>query len=988
MVDFSARMRRDGVRSLLAVALASVSSFALSGPAQAQSPDAAAHAALAEREYDIPAQPLSSALVRFAEQSDLQVLFSQADVAGMNSRPVRGRFAPEAALAQLLPPGAPRIEIAGDRLVRTDLLRPQRAENDGASGDEEIVVTGTRIRGAAPVGSQLVTLDRVEIEQSGLATTEQVTRTLPQVFGGDIAQHVSFQGGNIGGGSTINLRGLGADATLSLINGRRLPSIGLRGNFADVSTIPVSAIERIEVLPDSASAIYGSDAVGGVVNFIMRRDFGGAEFRARYGGVTEGDLTETRFAAAAGRSFGPLSLFASFEHFDREALAMADRAFLADSDLTALGGGNFDLLRSNPTTLIVSGLGAFAVPFGQDGTDLEESDLIAGLTRTANANEGLDALPTQTQNALFISGVLDLGPGLELFGDVRLVERSFLARNGHVSQRFVIPATNAFRAVHGLFPGRTVQADYDFYRDLGPRTEIGDFTLIDLALGARWSVGEMWAVEPTLAYARFGGGHRIENLINTTALSAALASSDPALAFNPLGDGSFTSAGTLESIRGYTLSDVVSEVWSIAAKADGDLFHLPAGAVRTALGADYRGEFYQIGGELFVTGTAPTPRSSTSNGRTITALFAEALIPLFGPEFAPPIGERIDLSLAARFERYSDFGETTNPKLGLEWSLSDALTLRASYGRSFRAPNLADLDPGSSINTRQVRGINITDPVSSTGVSQIIFIAGANPDLHEQTAESWSAGFAYDPPRPSGLRFSANYFDVRFSDRISSITNIAAAMFPNSEFASLVDRSPDPAVVAALIAEAQTLGTSGGFSAGDIDAIVDVRSMNLARTEVRGFDLSAGYAFGLGTGALELSADATWLTEFLRQAAPSSVARDVVGTVGNPVDWRARLSAVWRHEAWSLAAFVNYTGAYRDNLSAPQRDIDAWTTLDLNLSFDLPHGDGFAPRLAFSVNNAFDEDPPFVNNALGFGYDPANAHPLGRFLAVELSTRF
>ncbi|WP_167755767.1 TonB-dependent receptor plug domain-containing protein [Vitreimonas flagellata] len=230
--------------------------------------------------YNIPAQPLPAALLAFAQQSGVEVLFAYDEVSGVRAPALVGAHTRADALRILLSgadisanvgaDGVVRLEYPSRpqgeaRLIPTDAPasttapnRPAPAALDPIDGDD-LVVTGTRIRGAGPIGSHVVTLDHVAIEESGLATSEELMRTLPQNFGGGFAQHVSFQNGNIGGGSGVNLRGLGADATLTLVNGRRQPVMGLRGNFTDISSIPASAIERIEVLPDSASAIYGSE---------------------------------------------------------------------------------------------------------------------------------------------------------------------------------------------------------------------------------------------------------------------------------------------------------------------------------------------------------------------------------------------------------------------------------------------------------------------------------------------------------------------------------------------------------------------------------------------------------------------------------------------------------------------------------------------------------------------------------------------------------
>lgn len=978
---------------------------------------AAATAVADERTYafDFQQVSLSEALRTYAKITGQQIIFTEDLVAGRAAPTLKGVYTAQDALAQLLARTGLTIERspAGAIMVRRIVAAPARSQSqattsppaapsgqDKASngteadgGDdgqsvEKVTVTGTRIRGRGPVGSHVVTIDKEAIEQSGFSTTEQLIRSIPQNFGGGFAQHITFQLGNIGGGSGINLRGLGSDATLTLVNGRRLPVMGLRGDFADISGIPVSAIERVEVLPDSASAIYGSDAVGGVVNFILRNDFEGLELGARAGAVTEGGLHETRVTAAAGDRFGALKLFGAFEHLQRSDLDMADRAYLANNDLRPLGGNDFRGLRSNPTTLIVSGgLGSFGVPAGQDGTSLAESALLAGVTNRNNGNEGLDALPDQSQDALYLSASVELSPDIEMFADAWLVDRSFRSANAHVTSRFTIPASNAFRAVNNLFAGRTVQADYDFYDDLGPRVEDGDISTTFLAFGATVGVGDTWRIEPAVTYGRLEGSHFIRNLVNTTALNAALANNDPAFAFNPFGDGSHTNPATLETIRGYTESALLSKVWSVSAKADGELFDLPAGPIRVALGADYRQEFFEVGGETFVTGTAPIVRTFSSNDRNVKAAFAEVLVPVFGPDFEPPLGQRLDISIAGRAEQYSDFGETANPKIGLAWQVADGLSLRTSYGRSFRAPNLPDLDPTGTLGLRQVRGLNITDPVSPTGRSNIIIILGSNPDLTEQRAEALSAGMTVAPF--SDFKLDLDYFDVQFSDRISSISNVAASLSPNSEFASLVDRTPDPAYVAALLAEAASLGTSGGFSPADISAIVDARVFNLAVTDVRGLDLGISARFDVGPGELNLRGDATYILEFLRAGTSAAPVVDVVGTVGNPLRLKARGGATWSTDRLSGSVFVNYTDDFHDNLSSPRRAVESWTTIDLRLSASLPQL-GFAqhPEIALSVINVFDEEPSFVNNSSGQGYDPSNADPLGRFVAIELSSQF
>lgn len=954
-------------------------------------------------EFDIAAQPLSSALSEFARQARVNALYFSDDLQRLPSSQLRGAYTRQQALDLLLARSGYNGRISGGNLLlaQEQPSRPQQesaangaettpasdAAINGRESDEEIVVTGTRIRGQAPVGANVITVDRQEIEESGLSTGEQLIRALPQAYGGGFAQNVGFSFGNTGGGSGINLRGLGADATLTLVNNRRLPVMGTNSNFVDISSIPVTAIERIEVLPDSASAIYGSDAVGGVVNFVLRQDFEGAELRLRHGAVTHGGLHETRVAGAAGHDFGPLNVFVAVEHFERSALSMQDRDYLANSDLRRFGGSDFRLLNANPANLIISGLGARPVPSGQDGSDLSDADVIAGPLNMQNQNEALDALPESSYDAIYTAARWGVAPNLEVYGEARFVAREYSQRGSHVTQRITIPSTNAFRTVNNLFAGRTLQADYDFTRDLGPRIDFGDMETVDLAAGATFHLGDDWSFEPSLSYSRVGGNHRLGLIINSTALIAALASSDPDVAFNPFGDGSFTNPATLAKLRGYTHNNLESEVWSTALKADGTLFDLPAGSVRTAFGVDYRQEFFEIAGETFSSGTAPAPRVSSSNGRSVSAIYGELLLPVVGNGFLAQLGERFDLSLAVRHERYSDFGGTTNPKLGLVYEPVTGLSFRANWGQSFRAPNLSDLDTDNFSGRRLVRAQNQIDPGAPSGRSNAILVFGANPDLTEQRAQSWSAGITIDPPTAPGLRFDAGYFDVQFSDRIGRINNLVVALTPGSEFSALVNRAPDDALITALLAEANLQGTGGGFNVADISVVVDVRSQNLAVTNINGFDVATSWnAADVLGGELELSASATYIIAFERAVTPAAPVLDVAGTFGNPTNLRGRFGATWRNDAYSLAAFANYTGRSEDRLSSPARDIDEWITVDLTASAALWGGGG--PRLTLSATNVFDENPPFVNNGLGIGYDPANADPLGRFVAIEIAQRF
>lgn len=987
MVDFSARMRRDGVRSLLAVALASVSHFALSVPAQAQSADAAARTASAEREYDIPAQPLSSALVRFAEQSNLQILFSQDAVSGFTSRPVAGRRTPEAALAQMLPPGAPRIEIAGDRIVQVE--SPARPQYAATETDEEIVVTGTRIRGAAPVGANLVTIDRAAIEESGRSTVQDVLGLVSQNFTGGTFE-TTQQGGpehnaNRSYSSSINLRGLGPGSTLSLVNGRRLAPAGL-GHFVDVSTIPLVAVERVEVLADGASAAYGSDAVGGVVNFILRDDFEGAETSLRFGADGRGDVSEQMFSHVLGWSSDRFSLVAAYEYRERAGLQWNDRDFASDSNLTRYGGLDYSRPQANPGTITRIGVTpvTLAIPRGQNGTSLDASDLIVGQVNRQNAVEGQSLLPEQTSHGLFLSGRFEVTPRLEIFAEVLAGQRDAEAYRTQSFASIRIPETNYYRQLNNLFPGQgPLTIAYWFGDDLGPALSQSESRAITASYGLEYELGREWRLELVGGHAASDEFIRAANFYDPSspAVAAALASSDAATAFNPFADGSNTPQSALVGFTSTTDTQSDADVSTFALKADGPLFQLWGGPLRAAIGYEQRHERFVLDRVDYRFSGVTRSDYQPPQSRRVDAYFIELNAPLIGSANNVPLVDALTLSLSARREDASDYGDATVPRIGLTWDINPELRLRAAWGESFRGPTFDQLDP-SGINSFAVVTPSL-DPLADDGTTGVMLSSGGGDSLRPETAETWSAGFDFRPAWLDGFSLSATYFDIAYSDRIDDGGATPLAMlFDSLTYADRVIRDPTPEQIAYYLS--LPFEVSGDVPVEGIEVIIDTRLRNLAAWNVRGIDLSADYHFETGLGDFTIFANATQLLEHSRQSTATSPVISGLDTTFNPLEWRVRTGLSWRLDDWTGSLSANYQNAYRDAYTS-DGEIDSQTTWDLQIGRRLnAREDGGETRLSLSILNLFDENPPFANNPVGFGFDPSNASAIGRFMALEL----
>ena len=381
-------------RALLASA--AVLSLTLAGQASAQAQKPAA--ALA---YDLERQDLGKALTAVAQASGREVIVPSDLVAGKGAPALKGRFTPDQAFERLLANSGLILVPVGDKLVLRRAL--STAQGEPQAGDPEVlselVVTGTRIRGAAPAGAHVITIGREDIEASGYATTQEILQAVPQNFGGgpnDATSGMSIRNGagkNIGLGSSINLRGLGANSTLVLVNGVRPPLGGISGTFADLSLLPSTALERIEVLPDGASALYGSDAVGGVVNLIFRDRFDGAEAKVRYGSA-DGDFSEVQASAIVGKAWSRVRASLAYEYFRRGSLAAADRDY-ATSDLRAFGGPDMRFNYAAPGTIVAGGRN-FAIPSGQSRSPAA-ADHTLGLRKRRDRSLG-DLVPVRPRH--------------------------------------------------------------------------------------------------------------------------------------------------------------------------------------------------------------------------------------------------------------------------------------------------------------------------------------------------------------------------------------------------------------------------------------------------------------------------------------------------------------------------------------------------------------------------------------------------------------
>jgi iron complex outermembrane receptor protein len=981
-------MANGNWRTHLATSVAVVA-MASASPAQAQT-----------KTFNVPSQAAVTAIPELARQADIQILVTEGAVRGKTTRAVSGKMSVDQALRVML--RGTGLSIATND-GRTITLSASSGSGEAVAGsaaageagaENDIVVTGTNIPGSKPVGSAVITLDRKKIDQSGYSTVTDVIRSIPQNFGGGpnpdtsgSPSQVNNAGSNYGRGSGINLRGLGTESTLTLINGKRMSANG-SGSIIDISLIPLVAVERIEVLADGASAIYGSDAIGGVVNVILRDHFDGAETTARFGSVTNGGQREYQASQVVGKDWQTGHILAAYNYSKIDPLYAHERSFTRTSDLRPLGGHDYGRPYGNPGNIIAGGQ-TYAIPRGQNGRSLVASSLIAGTSNVQNINEGLTMLTGKEQHSLYIYGSQELFGGSKFWVDGQYSHRSFEDRNVAEGAILNVPSSNPFFVdpVGGL---SSVTVNYSLIDDLGPRTVRGTTDSYRLSAGLDVGLGRSWTAQVygTLSHER----ERInETRYNDFYITQLLADPNPATAFNPFGDGSFTNPATIDRLRGYTKDKYDTYLRSANLLAGGTLFSLPGGAVKVAMGGEYREEGRESDSVELLGTAAPVSTTRLPLSRNVLSAFGEVVVPLVGPENRFFGFNSLALTAAVRYSKYSNLEQTTDPKFGVDWKPIADLTLRGTYGESFRAPNLVLYDDSRNYNFIAFA----PDSNSPSGSTVSLVRAGSNSDtIGPEKAKIWTVGFDYKPMSIPGLSISGSYFHINYRNRIvSAITEYGSILSQDKSYAPIIIRNPTSSQIAAITGGPYPTYDFTGQANATIAAIVDIRSTNVSVSNVRGLDASLSYHFLTSVGTFSADLSGTYYLKFLDQFSLTAPSIDTVGTTGKPVDFSARASINWTSARWSTSLFANYLAGYTNTQVTPTEPVSSYLTFDGQIAYEID-SKGHAPSwlkgvtASFSVRNIFDRAPPFVDNLAGVAFDPEKASAQGRFISVQVSKRF
>ncbi|MEO6151593.1 MAG: TonB-dependent receptor [Croceibacterium sp.] len=849
---------------------------------------------------------------------------------------------------------------------------------------ETIVVTGSRLRGVAPVGSSVIALGRAEIESSGAVTIDRIIKEIPQNFDLGVSENSRGQSGgsgNITYGNSVNLRGIGPYATLVIIDGHRVTS---NSRSIDPSVLPSLGVERVEVVADGASAIYGSDAVAGVVNLIPRRTLDGGEMFARSGFSDGGDFSEKAVGLALGKRFSRGQIMIAGEHVERSNLSGDDRNFFVSNQLP-FGGTDGRTTRCNPGNIRV-GSTFYAIPAG-GVTQANAGSLVAGTRNLCELLRGQDLIPEQSYNTVNSTGTFDITGSISLFYDAFYSKRDFYRRGSYIALNNVnVPQTNAFFVRPAGFAGNSYGIDY-LALELPPGNTAGYAKSWQVTPGIRVKLPHDFQFEALVGRGKTDDFSGLYTAVNNGALTTALASSDPAKALDVYGLGRTNPAILPGLADNIFLAPTNGDLWTYAARINGSLVDLPGGSVKLAAGFERQDFNVALGSAR---GGPTLPITYRNFGRTVDSFYGELYIPIFGPGNAIPGFERLELNAAVRHDKYSDVGSTTNPKFGINWSPIDAVKLRASYGTSFRAPTIPEIY-GNSNNL-------FVQPYSNPAGGTIIGVAlsGQNLDLTPETAKTWSVGADITPvPR---LRLGATYWSVNYDNQVVANLSNLAILGSEAFYAGtgIILRGAEAAAKVAALN-----GSGVGFSGVPpvpVTLFVDGRGRNLGTSVTRGIDVVLDWRINLTPqDMISLNAAGTYLTTYRVAATPNAPQIDRLNTIFNPLRFKARSSVSWDHAPFNVRATWTHINGYINNVPTVPQQVGSFNPVDLAITFKVgdESASGFVAKgasVTLEVRNAFDEAPPYVNitpsgNGSG-GYDASAADPIGRLFAVSVRKSF
>ncbi|GJI90846.1 MULTISPECIES: TonB-dependent receptor plug domain-containing protein [Duganella] len=958
--------------------------------------------------------------------------------------------------------------LAASLLLSSGLsqLQQARAEDDDKQKSEhdvpkiqQVVVTGSHVPvDPDKVAVSVVSVDAEQMSKAGVSTNvlDILRKQVPSFQGRGNAgsSNANNTNQNTAGGSQVQLRNLD---TLILINGRRAAISGIAGiggkAFVDVNQIPPSAIERIEVLPDGSSAIYGSDAIGGVVNIILKSNYEGAEVSGRY--ASADDYSEKSGAFTLGKNLGQFNLTVAGSDSSNTPLFQNQRGF--STPITGrvsavpgtFGGATPGILApglNTPAGKNPTGAGAIATSVADlfaNGTYLPTTT--AGIAATDDISQFQTLLLKQEQKALSANLVGELIPkSLSLFSDLLVSNNQSFTQFLPVTSTLTVPKGAPYNPLNGTFSG----VNFSYWPQ--PRQFNNDVDAVRATIGLKGKLGDGWGWETAYVHSQNKLEQRQSNLIYKTNLPLAIAggydaNGNPATggAYSKVHSG-YTAAGALvlqpaldpfarsgginpaalANVYGTEVINGTSKLDSFDASLYGNLATLPGGKLGFAAGASTRREKLSAYTDPNGNNTGPTAQQwiggtyadNFEHTRTVNAAFAEVRVPVTGGKYELPGLHALDLVGAWRYERYSDAGSASVPKIGFRWQpLTSAFTVRGSYSKSFTAPTLyAKYGPTA---TRIVGG-SVIQTVFGLANPGLNGMDGNNPDLTASRSQTRSLSVAWQPREIEGLTLGAEYHNVSqrgfpggigFTNILQSVDQMGAA----SPFAGSLAKGNFPGLPGAT--PFATPGELSAYLKANPNNALNVYAidhfMNLGGLKVESYSVNGEYEKETEhAGTFTLGTIGTIFKSYQFQALPYQKYYEYAGTAtnggtgvqGTLPKYRFYTSLDWRLGNWTATLGNNYSSSvtdigagglvYETSTTLKPIRVKSYSSWDARVAYkghELMGKYGKSWTIAVGVNNIGNVMPPLSPQAFtDNNADAATYSPIGRLFYVTGSVQF
>ena len=941
---------------------------------------------------DIPAQALTPALALLSNQTHIDYGYSPdtSEQEEIQVGPVRGQYTIEEALTELLrstgltfarvnsktiaikqAPPPPKVEtppVKPPRAAQRAQATPPPEQDTKDEILDEVIVEGSRLRYLPAPSAAGFVLDRQAIKRTGATTIMGLVNLIPQQ---PFLRPDAFRSN---GAQYAELRGLGPDTTQVLINGRRASASA--GSFSvngfDLNQVPLSAVERVEVQLDSISVRHGADAIGGIINIVLRDDIQDSSVDIGYGAAAGGG-EQRQASVSAGYKRDDIKAALTLDYRDVSPLLGAERDLWNDQDYRRFGSGDLRSTLSSPGNFTAApGSAGFpfilalvapvaAIPEHTAGPITEVSEFRPFDLNRESLLQYSPIVSEDRRVSAVVSAQMNLTSNVVAAADLMAVDRRVVFTSlPPLLLGALVPRTNPYNrlnqdvTVTGLLPG----AD--------PSESSLDSLLVRGAGSLRGKV-KNWQWELAVLRSEEDAKFRPPAvLFDPVRLALALNDPDPSQTLNLLAPGPAASPEVIASVLAPPpVKNYANDATQLTGAVSGGLFAMPAGEVALTLGTEWRKEAVQF--DSLLGGVA----------REVAGGFAELELPLFSEKVQRPGLRELTVTVAGRFDRYTDFGEIFSPQYGLVWRPFQQVAIRATYGHSFRAPSMYDLYLPHRADDTQ-----IVDPRrGETYVTKQL--SGGTPGLEATRGESFAAGIEFTPAAIDPLKLSATYWHVLMDERVIALPPGFAVAHESQVGDRVLRAEPTAAELAA--------GRPGRVLQ------IDNTRMNFGRLATSGVDFGASYAFDAAANHFLADVKATWIDEYEALDLPGVPAEDrvsVANSLGTIAKWRAIASLDWRRGAANATTYVRYIPSYDDTKDAVRngRTVAAQTFLDLQFSLDvgkLLRGSALlrGVELAAGAQNALDQQPHFSEVA-GQGYDPSQGDLKGRFWYLRLGKTF